>query len=86
MARLGGPLQQKPREQLGRVAKRLPRLGPEAVLEAVLSVRPLLSLHRLARRDEPGREKGDFFSPFEARISVSFHSFRLIFGREIISR
>ena len=35
---------------------------------------------------EPGWEKGDFFSPFEARISVSFHSFRLIFGREIISR
>ena len=37
-------------------------------------------------RDAPGREKGDVFSPFEARISVSFHSFRLIFGREIISR
>ena len=34
----------------------------------------------------PGWEKGDFFSPFEARISVSFHSFRLIFGRETISR
>ena len=33
-----------------------------------------------------GWEKGDFFSPFEARISVSFHSFRLIFGRELISR
>ena len=37
-------------------------------------------------RSRPGSEKGDFFSPFEARISVSFHSFRLIFGREIISR
>ena len=33
-----------------------------------------------------GWEKGDFFSPFEACISVSFHSFRLIFGREISSR
>ena len=25
-----------------------------------------------------GSEKGDFFSPFEARISVRFHLFRLI--------
>ena len=38
------------------------------------------------QRSYPGSEKGDFFSPFEARISVSFHSFRLIFGRELISR
>ena len=34
----------------------------------------------------PGWETGDSFSPFEARSSVSFHSFRLIFGREIIDR
>ena len=37
------------------------------------------------RRDQGGK-RVIFFSPFEARISVSFHSFRLIFGRELISR
>ena len=40
----------------------------------------------LPRSCSSGSEKDDFFSPFEARISVSFDSFRLIFGREIISR
>ena len=32
-----------------------------------------------------GWEKGDFFSPFEARISASFHSFRLIWTRDHLS-
>ena len=34
----------------------------------------------------PGQEKGETFPTLEARISVVFHSFWLIFGRAIISR
>ena len=34
----------------------------------------------------PGQEKGEKFPTLEARISVDFHSFRLILGRAIISR
>ena len=34
---------------------------------------------------EPGQHKGAKFSTFKAHISASFHSFRLIFGRVIIS-
>jgi len=34
----------------------------------------------------PAREKGATFPTLKAPISVVFHSFRLIFGRAIISR
>ena len=37
-------------------------------------------------REEPGREKGAKFPTSKAPISVVFRSFRLIFGRAIISR
>ena len=37
-------------------------------------------------RREPGQEKSAKFPTLEAHISVVFHSFRLIFGRAIISR
>ena len=37
-------------------------------------------------RLRPGQEKGAKFPTLEARISVDFHSFWLIFGRVIISR
>ena len=36
-------------------------------------------------RVAPGQHKGAKFSTFKAHISVSFYSFRLIFGRVIIS-
>ena len=38
------------------------------------------------REPEPGQEKGAKFPTSKAPISAVFHSFRLIFGRAIISR
>ena len=55
---------------------------PDLVSE-FLWIRPKWSTKIFYAKD---RVTGNFPSPFEARISVSFHSFRLILGREIISR
>ena len=50
--------------------------------ETVTTVEGLLSLRPLA----PGQQKGAKFPTSKAPISVVFRSFRLIFGRAIISR
>ena len=83
---LEGPEERGRRRQFadGFEGRQRRELAPAQRVERALFAR------RGVRRDDleivPGREKGDFFSPFEARISVSFHSFRLIFVRKIISR
>ena len=60
--------------------------------DAVADPGPILDASRVSadvRKNQivarPGQHKGAKFSTFKAHISVSFHSFRLIFGRVIIS-
>ena len=69
-----------------------PAVGRDEVAAARVPRAPGEALARVAQDEldelprPPGQEKGEKFPTLEARISIVFHSFWLIFGRAIISR
>ena len=74
------------------VAPRGPREGPDLLTHADFLFSSEPAFYACAHFDlarswlHPGQEKGAKFPTSKAPISVVFHSFRLIFGRGIISR